>query len=96
MKRGHLQENLKKGSLTALLISWSTCNKIHCQLDNDDEILAVVLDLSKAFDKVWHKGLLYKQKKVESLVNSLNGLNHTCPTGIRVLLSMELNQMCYN
>ncbi len=39
------------------------CNKIHCQLDNDDEILAVFLDLSKAFDKVWLKCLLYKQKK---------------------------------
>ncbi len=40
------------------------CNKIHCQLDNDDEILAVFLDLSKAFDKVWHKGLLYKLKQI--------------------------------
>jgi hypothetical protein len=40
------------------------CNKIYCQLDNDDEILAVFLDLSKAFDKVWHKGLLYKLKRI--------------------------------
>ncbi len=39
------------------------CNKIHSQLDNDDEILALFLDLSKAFDKVWHKGLLYNLKK---------------------------------
>ncbi len=38
------------------------CNIIHWQLDNDDEILAVFLDLSKAFDKVWHKDLLYKLK----------------------------------
>ncbi len=72
------------------------CNNIHYQLDNDDEILAVFLDLSKAFNKVWHTGLLYKLKKIESLVNSLNVLNHTCPTGIRVLLLMELNQMSYN
>ncbi len=35
------------------------CNNIHCQLDNSDEILAVFLDLSKAFDKVWH----YKLKQ---------------------------------
>ncbi len=36
------------------------CNKIHCQLDNDDEILTVFLDQSKVFDKVWHKDLLCK------------------------------------
>ncbi len=36
------------------------CNKIHCQLDNNDQILAIFLDLSKAFDKVWHKSLSYK------------------------------------
>ncbi len=63
------------------------CNKIHCQLDNYDEIPAVFLDLSKAFDKVWHKGLLYKLKKMEYVVNSLNGLNHTCPTGISVVIN---------
>ena len=40
------------------------CNKVHNQLDIDDEILAVFLDLSKAFDKVWHKGLLYKLKRI--------------------------------
>ncbi len=40
------------------------CNKIHCQLDNDDEVLTVVLDLTKAFDKVWHEGLLYIVKKI--------------------------------
>ncbi len=39
------------------------CNKIHCQLDNDYEIKAVFLDLSKAFSKVWHKGLSYKLNK---------------------------------
>ncbi len=40
------------------------CNKIHCQLDNGDEVLAVFLDLSKAFDKVWHQGLIYKLEKI--------------------------------
>ncbi len=28
------------------------CNKIHCQLDNDDEVLTVFLDMTKAFDNV--------------------------------------------
>lgn len=45
------------------------CNDIHSQLDNDNEILAVFLDLTKAFDKVWHKGLLYKLKGI-----GINGL----------------------
>ncbi len=40
------------------------CNKLQCQLDNDDDVLTVFLDLTKAFDKVWHKGLLYKLKKI--------------------------------
>ena len=32
------------------------------------EVLGVFLDLSKAFDKVWHEGLLYKRKN-----NGING-----------------------
>ena len=34
-----------------------------CQsLDNGLETRAVFLDISKAFDKVWHEGLLFKLK----------------------------------
>jgi hypothetical protein len=34
-----------------------------CQaLDNSQEVRAVFLDISKAFDKIWHEGLLYKLK----------------------------------
>ena len=29
-------------------------------MDIDDDIVAIFLDLSKAFDKVWHKGLIFK------------------------------------
>ncbi len=39
------------------------CNKLYKNIDCGNEILAVILDLTKAFDKVWHKGLLYKIKK---------------------------------
>ena len=32
-------------------------------IDSNKEVRVVFLDISKAFDKVWHKGLLYKLKK---------------------------------
>ena len=40
----------------------SITHKIYCSFDNVPslETRAVFLDLSKAFDRVWHKGLLYK------------------------------------
>ena len=50
------------------------CNKIYSQFDNSDEVLAVFLDLSKAFDKVWHKGLIYKLKKIGITGNLLKWL----------------------
>ncbi len=62
------------------------CNKIHCQLDNDDEILAVFLDISKAFNKVWHKGLLYKLKQI--------GISGKLLKWIESYLSNR-NQCCY-
>lgn len=35
-------------------------NNICLELDNSNEVRAVFLDMSKAFDKVWHRGLLSK------------------------------------
>ena len=35
-------------------------NKICSALDNGFEIRMVFFDVSKAFDKVWHKGLIFK------------------------------------
>ena len=32
-------------------------------VDNNKEVRVVFLDISKAFDKVWHKGILFKLKK---------------------------------
>ncbi len=40
----------------------SICN-LYKGLDNGDEFIAVFLDLTKAFDKVWHKGLIFKIEK---------------------------------
>jgi hypothetical protein len=39
------------------------CDKIAKTLDCGNEIRAIFLDFSKAFDKVWHHGLLYKLKR---------------------------------
>ena len=36
------------------------------------EVRSVFLDISKAFDKVWHEGLLYKLNSVETQVNFIN------------------------
>ncbi len=39
------------------------CNKLYKNIGCGNEILAVFLGLTKAFDKVWHIGLLYNLKK---------------------------------
>ena len=41
----------------------SITHQIFKSLDNGHEIRSVFLDMSKAFDKVWHKGLIFKLKK---------------------------------
>ena len=45
---------------------------IHQTYDNGLETRAVFLDISKAFDKVWHESLLYKVKQNGILGNLLN------------------------
>ena len=39
-------------------------NKILKALENGQELRAVFLDISKAFDKYWHKGLLFQLKQI--------------------------------
>ena len=43
-------------------------NSIHSSLDINLDVRPVFLDISKAFDKVWHEGLLFKLKQ-----NGING-----------------------
>lgn len=42
----------------------SISDKLYRALDNRQEARMVFLDASKAFDKVWHKGLLFKLKQL--------------------------------
>ena len=47
-------------SVTQLL---ELCHKFFSALDERMDARVVYLDISKAFDKVWHKGLLFKLKQ---------------------------------
>ena len=37
--------------------------EIYKSFDNGFEVRGVILDISKAFDKVWHKGIIFKLKQ---------------------------------
>ena len=52
----------------------SITHEIYQSFDDNLEVRAVFLDISKAFDKVWHKGLIYKLKQNGILGNMLNSI----------------------
>ncbi len=60
---GFIQENSTINQIISM------CNQLYKTLDNGDEIIGVFLDLTKAFDKVRHKGLIYKIDKYDNETN---------------------------
>ena len=50
----------------------SILHKIYKSTDEGNDICAIFLDVSKAFDKVWHEGLFYKLKQLGICGNVLN------------------------
>ena len=52
----------------------SITHDMYESFDNGFEVRGVFLDISKALDKVWHKGLIYKLQKNGVADNVLNTL----------------------
>ena len=60
---------------------------IFCKaLDEGKEVRAVFLDISKAFDRVWHKGLLFKLKQAGINATLLQLSNYLSDSKQRVLV----------
>ena len=56
------QSGLRPGDSTInQLLSITT--EIYEAFENYEEVRAVFLDISKAFDKVWHEGLIFKLRQ---------------------------------
>jgi hypothetical protein len=57
------QSGFRPGDSTVMQLIF-VVNKIYQALEKGNEVRAVFLDISKAFDKVWHQGLLTKLKSI--------------------------------
>ena len=59
----------KDSTINQLLIIYDTIMK---NLDEGKDVIFIFCDVSKAFDRVWHRGLLYKLQKYGIKNNLLN------------------------
>ena len=59
----HKNAGFKRGDSTINQLLYIS-NKISSSLDQGKEVRMVFLDAAKAFDKVWHKGILFKLRQL--------------------------------
>ena len=68
----------------------SITHEIFISFDNELEVKSVFLDISKAFDKVWHEGLIFKSKQNVSSGELLHILSDFLSNGKqRVVLNCQ-------
>ena len=70
----------------------STTQEIYRSFDKGHEVRAVLLDISKAFDKVWHCGIIFKLSQ-NGISGNLNRLLPNCLSERiqRVVLNVEVS-----
>ena len=66
----------------------SITHEIYGSFDDSLEVRAAFLDISKAFDKVWHKGLKFKSKQ--------NGISDKILNNISDFLSFRKQRVVFN
>ena len=67
------QSGFRKGDSTVYQLI-DICNTIYKSYDRKEEVIGIFLDISKAFDKVWHKGLIFKLERAGVRGNLLKWL----------------------
>ena len=65
------QSGFRPGDSTVMQLVYIV-HEIFEALEKDNEIRAVLLDISKAFDRVWHRGLLAKLRSIGLKGNMMN------------------------
>jgi hypothetical protein len=85
----HCQSGFTKGD-SAINQLVDITNNIGKALDDGKEFRIVFCDVSKAFDNVWHRGLLNKWKNYRLGGNIIIWLKHYCKIDYNVLLLKDV------
>ena len=64
----------------------SIAHEILSAFDDGQEVTVVFLDISTAFDRIWHEGLLFKLQQ--------NGISEVLNTIMKYFLSCRKRELC--